>query len=192
MGIQRELRKLTLRFCHTSIFDYFRPDPTRDWPECRQVPLVYDLARRELNGIPFGALADRLRSLGRPSNRKPIWNGSFAYPRLGIEIGLVRRERVDTVMCAFQAKLGEMDIDQHPEFRPCEIELRRGDGTTGRLTSGADREEVELLFGPLAVERTEYVVAEGVRVDGVWLGFEFGPDGRLRILDIEPEPPAAS
>ena len=110
-----------------SIFSFFR-DPTRDWPESRRVPLVYDLAGRELNGIPQGAPAERLRAFGRPSNRKPIRNGNFAYPRLGIEIGLVKPGRVDMVMCVFQAKVGDTDVDEHPEFRPCEIELRHSAG----------------------------------------------------------------
>lgn len=191
--MRRELRKLTLSIHrHMSIFGYFRPDPTRDWPECRPVPLVYDLPRRALNGIPQGAPADRLRSLGRPSNHKPIWNRSFVYPRLGIEIGLAKLERVDVVMCVFQAKLGEADVDQHPEFRPCGIELRRSAGEPVRVTADTDSDEIERLLGPLGLEEMSYGSRGSISLDGVWLGFEFGFDRRLRILDIEPESPTVS
>ncbi|MEW5927950.1 MAG: hypothetical protein AB1941_10715 [Gemmatimonadota bacterium] len=99
---------------------------------------------------------------------------------------------MDMVMCVFQAKLGDTDVDQHPEFRPCEIELRRSTGEAVRITADTHGEKLERLLGPLVLKPTSYGSRGGVSVDGVWLGFEFGSDQRLRILDIEPEPPAAS
>lgn len=175
-----------------SILDYFRRDPTHDWPECGPVPLVYDLARRELNGIPEGAPAERLRALGRPGNRKPSWIGIFAYPRLGIQVDL-GAGRVRSVSCVFHSEASGTEIDGHPDFRPCAIELRTGGGERVRITSATGRDEVERRFGPLALDASDpaFPILR-VAVDGVSLGFEFGSDGRLRILDIEPEPPGES
>ncbi|HEU0077642.1 MAG TPA: hypothetical protein VFQ76_08345 [Longimicrobiaceae bacterium] len=170
-----------------SILSYFR-DPTRDWPAGGPVPVVYDLARRELNGIPVGAPADRLRPLGRPGNRKPSWIGIFGFPRLGIQVHLLQG-RVRSVSCVFRSrKLGDTEIEDHPEFRPCEIELLRGSGERVRITAGTTQEEVERRLGPLTRDRSEpaYPVL-GITVDGVPLTFELDSDGRLHILDIEPE-----
>ncbi|HEX8271610.1 MAG TPA: hypothetical protein VF615_03095 [Longimicrobiaceae bacterium] len=175
-----------------SILDYFRRDPTHDWPECRPVPLVYDLARRELNGIPEGAPVERLRALGRPGNRKPSWIGIFAYPRLGIQVHL-GADHVRSVACVFQANAANTEIEGHPDFRPCAIELRTGGGERVRVTADTRRDEIERRFGPLALDAPEPALPIlRADVDGVWLDFEFGSDGRLRILDIEPEPPGES
>jgi hypothetical protein len=175
-----------------SIVDYFRRDPTRDWPESRPVPLVYDLARRELNGIPRGAPADRLRAFGRPGNRRPSWIGIFAYPRLGIQVHL-GVGLVQSVTCVFQAKLAYTEIEDRPDFRPCSIELRTGGGERVHVTPDTSREEVERRFGPLILDQSDPVVPIlRITVDGVDLGFEFDSAGRLRILDIEPEDPVQS
>lgn len=172
-----------------SIWDYFRRDPTHDWPESRPVPLVYDLARRELNGFPRGAPADRLRALGRPGNRKPSWLGIFAYPRLGIQVHL-GVGRVQSVACVFQAKLADTEIEDHPDFYPCNIELRTGGGERVRVTPDTTREDVERRLGPLTLDRWDPAVPIlCITVDGVDLDFEFDSAGRLRILDIEPDDP---
>lgn len=175
-----------------SILAYFLPDPTRDWPESRPVPLVYDLARRELNGIPRGAPADRLRALGKPGNRKPSWIGIFAYPRLGIQVHL-GAGRVQSVTCVFQAKLADTEIEDHPDFRPCAIELRTGGGERVRVTADTTRVDVERQLGPLTLDPSEptFPILR-ITVGGVDLGFEFDPHGRLRILDIEPDDPVRS
>jgi hypothetical protein len=135
-----------------SLFSFFR-DPTHDWPESRPVPLVYDLARRELNGIPAGAPADRLRALGRPCNRKPSWIGIFAYPRLGIQVHL-GGDRVQSVTCVFHAKLADTKIENHPDFWPCKIELRLPGGETVRITPDTGREDVERRLGSLTLDGT--------------------------------------
>jgi hypothetical protein len=173
-----------------SIFDHFRPDPTHDWPEARPVPLDYDLARRELNGIPAGAPVDRLRALGRPGNRKPSWIGIFAYPRLGIRVHL-GAGCVQSVTCVFQAKLADTEIEDHPDFRPCAIELRTGGGERVRIDPNTRREEVDRRFGPLVLDQSDPAVPIlCIAVNGVDLGFEFDSDKRLRILDIEPDNPS--
>lgn len=175
-----------------SILAYLRPDPTRDWPESRPVPLVYDLARRELNGIPRGAPADRLRALGRPGNRKPSWIGIFAYPRLGIEVHL-GAGRVQSVSCVFQAKLGDTVVEDHPDFRPCAIELRTGGGERVRVTADTTREDVERQLGSLTLDQGDPAVPIlRITVNGEDLGFEFDSHGRLRILDIDPHEPDES
>jgi hypothetical protein len=171
-----------------SILDYFRPDPTRDWPESRPVALVYDLVRRELNGIPAGAPFERLRPFGRPGNKKPLREQNFCYPRLGVEIGLIS-DSVDAVACVFLPKPGDSNIEDHPEFRPCEIELRLAGGERVRLTADAVRDDVERQLGPLVLVRTPYDSALGIDLNGVWLGFEFDSGNRLYILDIEPARP---
>lgn len=172
-----------------SILEYFRRDPTHDWPERVPVPLVYDLARRELNGIPTGAPADRLRQLGRPGNRRPSWIGIFGYPRLGIQVHL-HVGGVQSVTCVFRAKVGDTEVDEHPEFRPCEIELLLGSGERVRITPRTTRDEIERRLGPLTRDRSEPAFAVlSIVVDGVPLTFEIGSDDRLRILDIEPDDP---
>ncbi len=192
MWVLRELRKSApLSPGRVSILDFFR-DPTRDWPECRPVPLVYDLARRELNGIPRGAPADRLRALGKPGNRRPSRIGIFAYPRLGIQVHL-GVGRVQSVSCVFQAKLADTEMEDHPDFRPCAIELRTGAGERVRVTAGTSRDDVERQFGPLTLDRwdPDHPILR-ITVDGVDLGFEFDSRGRLSILDIEPDDPPQS
>ncbi len=172
-----------------SILEYFRRDPTHAWPEVRPVPLVYDLARRELNGIPLGAPTDRLRQLGRPGNRRPSWIGIFGFPRLGIQVHL-GVGRVRSVSCVFQAKLADTEVADHPDFWPCKIELRSGGGERVPITADTGREEIERRLGPLTRDRSEPAFSVlGVEVDGVWLSFELGSDDRLRILDIEPDDP---
>lgn len=175
-----------------SILEYFRRDPTHDWPERVPVPLVYDLARRELNGIPAGAPADRLRAFGRPGNRRPSRIGIFGYPRLGMQVHL-GAGGVMSVSCVFQAKVGDTKIDGHPDFRPCEIELLLGSGERIRITPRATRDDVERRFGRLTVDPSDPAVpVQHVTVDGVPLTFEFDSGGRLRILDIEPDDPVQS
>ncbi|MET0397003.1 MAG: hypothetical protein ABW277_09295 [Longimicrobiaceae bacterium] len=172
-----------------SILEYFRRDPTHGWQERVPVPLVYDLARRELNGIPLGAPVERLRQLGRPGNRRPTWIGIFGFPRLGIQVHL-HMDRVASVSCVFRAKLGDTEVDEHPDFRPCEIELLLGSGERVRISPRTRRDEIERRFGPLTPDRSEPAFAVlGVVVDGVPLTFELDSDDRLRILDIEPEDP---
>jgi hypothetical protein len=34
----------------------------------------------------------------------------------------------------FQAKLGDTEIDEHPDFRPCEIKLLLGSGERVRIS----------------------------------------------------------
>lgn len=170
-----------------SILEYFRRDPTHDWQERVPVPLVYDLARRELNGIPAGAPADRLQAFGRPGNRRPSRIGIFGYPRLGIQVHL-GAGRVMSVSCVFRAKVGDTKIDDHPDFRPCKIELRTAGGERIPITADTGQEEIERRFGPLTLDRSEPAVAVlSVVVDGVPLTFELDSSDRLRILDIEPD-----
>jgi hypothetical protein len=170
-----------------SILAYFRRDPTHDWQERVPVPLVYDLARRELNGIPVGAPAERLRQLGRPGNRKPSWIGIFGFPRLGIQVH-IGAGRVMSVSCVFQAKAADTEIADHPDFRPCKIELRTAGGERVPITADTGQEEIERRFGPQKLDPSDPTLPVlNVEVDGVWLAFEFGSDGRLRILDVEPD-----
>jgi len=170
-----------------SILAYFRSDPTHDWQERVPVPLVYDLARRELNGIPVGASADRLRAFGRPGNRRPSWIGIFGFPRLGIQVH-IGRDRVMSVSCVFHAKAADTEIADHADFRPCKIELRTAGGERVPISAGTGREEIERRLGPLKLDSSDpSLPVVNVDVDGVPLTFEFDSDGRLRILDIEPD-----
>jgi hypothetical protein len=88
----------------------------------------------------------------------------------------------------FQAKLGDTEIDGHPDFHPGKIELRTAGGERVPITADTGQEEIERRFGPLKLDSSYPAFPVlNVEVDGVWLAFEFGSDGRLRILDIEPD-----
>ena len=167
----------------------FPPDPTRGWREYELVPLVYDFASGELNGIAAGAPLDRLRSLGKPGFFRELTQFSTAacYPTLGLEIELTN-ERVDSFACRFQRLRRDRRGGKKFSFHPCEIELRRADGESVRVTADTTLEEVQAQLGSGAVHRDDDGSVLQVRTGDVWLYFDFDPDGYLRVLDIEPGP----
>jgi len=172
-----------------SIFDLFRLDPTRGWADYRLVPLVYDLARGELNGIPARVPFDRLRALGRPGGYRPLSPHSRAacYPTLGLEIELAQ-QWVDSFACLFQPRPADPGAGKRSAFHSCEIVLQREDGEGVRITADTTLEEVREQIGRGAVHRDEDGSMLQVRAGDAWLYFDFDADGRLRVLDIEPEP----
>lgn len=178
-----------------SIFGIFRRDPMRDWPECRPVPLVFDLSRGELNGIPFKARTERLRGLGRPAAFRELSPHSRAacYPVLGLEIELstaLRAESVESFVCLFQRRPGTSRARKGPALRPCEIVLQPGEGEGVRVTAGTTLEEAESHFGRGTLHRDEDGSMLQTTVDGFWLYFDFDPHGCLSVLEIElPEAP---
>ena len=177
-----------------SIFSFlFRRDPTRDWPDYRLVPLVYDFASGELNGIPARAPFDRLRSLGRPGGYRPLppYSRAACYPTLGLEIEL-GQDRVDSWVdsfaCVFQPRPEDSHAGKRSAFHACEIALQRADGESVRITADTTLEEIREQLGSEAVHRDEDGSVLQVKAGDAWLYFDFDPDGRLRVLDIEPEP----
>lgn len=177
-----------------SIFSFFRRDPMRDWPECSPVPLVFDLSRGELNGIPFGAPMDGLRALGRPAGFRPLSSQSRAarYPALGLEIELSdagSQESVNSFACLFQPHPADSRARKRA-LRPCEIELRPEEGEGVRITADTTLEQAESHFGRGALHGDEDGSVLQAAAGGVWLYFDFDSDGCLRVLDLErPERP---
>ncbi len=167
----------------------FARDPTRGWPEYELVPLVYDLARGELNAIPAGAPLDRLRSLGRPANARPLSqdSGVASYPTLGLEIEH-DGEQVGSFACLFQPRRAGRRAGRSSTFHPCEIALQRADGESVRITADTTLDEVQEQLGSDTVHRDDDGSMLQVRIGDAWLYFDFDTDGYLRALDIEPEP----
>ncbi len=171
-----------------SIFGFlFSSDPPRDWPECRPIPLVFDLSGRALNGIAARDPVDRLRELGRPANPTPLAARIACYPTLGLEIEH-DGHWVDSFAFLFQPRPAVTRAREHAAFRPCEIVLQRTDGESVRVTPGTTLEEVKSHFDSGGIHGDEDGCMLQVQEGDVWLYFDFGPDGRLRILDIEPDP----
>ena len=170
-----------------SIFGFLFPRIPRDWPECRPVPLVFDLARRALNGIAARDPVDRLRELGRPANRDPLTTRIACYPPLGIEIEH-DGHRVDSFTCLFQPRPAARRGRDGSAFQPCRIELWRADGGSVHVTADTTPEEIRSHFDSGRVHGDEDGTMLQVQEGDVWLYFDFGPDDRLRVLEIEPEP----
>jgi hypothetical protein len=173
-----------------SIFGIFRRDPMRDWPECRPVPLVFDLSRGELNGIPFEAPTERLRGLGRPAAFRELSPHSRAacYPALGLEIELSTArspEWVESFVCLFRPPGADPRAGKGAAPRSCEIVLQPEEGEGVRVTAGTTLQEAERHFGRGALHVDEDGSVLQATAGGVWLYFDFDSGGRLRILEIE-------
>ncbi len=121
------------------IFDFFRSDPSSEWPEPRSRSLVLDLRERSLDNIPLGAPASRLESIGRPTNRLPFRDERFLYAELGIVVEISSDKLVDYFGMPVVRR-------EHDDIGPCRLEVLFPTGSRVQLSgdSEADRLLAEL------------------------------------------------
>lgn len=170
-----------------SLLSFFRrKDPTRDWPPARPVPLRFDIERWELNGIGRGAPVDALRVLGRPANPPSDREYHWLYPSLGLEVLLDGSSRVKFFTAVFQADAPETELVGYPDFQPCRLYLRFGDGTDLEVTAATRRAEIESRLGPLTREGNDVDGMDVVSAGSAMFVFSFDAEGRWTLLDIEP------
>ncbi len=174
-----------------SILRFFQPDPTREWPACRAVPLTFDAARAELNGLPLGAPLEALRPLGRPSNPRPLRKRECEYAPLGLEVGLGASDRVYFFGCIFQPVAAISELIGHAGFRPCDLTLQLADGALATITSRTTAAELEQYLGPLVRDDSGDGPPHSATLGSTCLSFGFDPAGHLMYMDIEPAPDAS-
>lgn len=165
------------------MFNWFRKDPTRDWPEPRRVPLIYDIAQRALNGVKLGAPAEQLRYFGRPASRK---YGSYGYPQLGLEIQVLD-ERVMSFFFLVGSVESISDIGESDLFEFSEPVFRAPSGEDVIFGPQTDRLVVERALGPLSPTGDGDPTSLCTTRAGVYYGFEFTSAGMLSIVDVELE-----
>ncbi|HEX2092972.1 MAG TPA: hypothetical protein VHG28_11240 [Longimicrobiaceae bacterium] len=162
-------------------------DPAADWPSAAAVSLVFDVTRRELNGVPLGGSYALLRWFGRPGNPRPFRECCFGFPRLGLEAYLGLDDKIHGFACIFTpGALSATEMEADPEFSPCSIELRLPADVRAQVGPGTTRADLARLLG----EPEQDGEKEGLRTliypyPDVYLGFQFDREDRLRVLDLE-------
>jgi hypothetical protein len=157
------------------------------WREPARGPLVLSLRSMQWNGLRCRDPYERLREIGRPDNADPLGDGRFEYGSLGLLV-VPEKGRID-----YAAFL--MGDPGEPRFEPCRLLLEIESGAQAPLDrSTAVEDAIAVLGDP---ERKDEDSDETVLFylrEAHELELEFGPDGRLRRVNLyesEDEPRGA-
>ncbi|HEX2217663.1 MAG TPA: hypothetical protein VHG35_02590 [Gemmatimonadales bacterium] len=169
----------------------FQEDPTTGWPVVGPMPLVLDIARAEINGVPLDGSYMQLRQFGRPSNPRPYRARQLAFAPLGLEVNLYPDDRICNLTAIFHCPAGSVtDVEFSPDFVPCAIELRLDGNAPVQVTSQTTRADLMSFLGE-PQEETSAASTLGYLYPKVHLNFEFDSQGQLLLLDVEWLSPAA-
>jgi hypothetical protein len=147
--------------------------------------VVFDFATGTMDGVGFDAEPEALERYGRPANEKPHIDRRYALPQFGMEISVVK-ERVRAFTCVFSRAAAGTELHAFPGFEPCRLTIALPWGT--RLPVGSKStlaEPTDRLTLRLAEDPMEEMHA--MTLDSVWMGCSFDDDGRLALIEFEPE-----
>lgn len=158
-------------------FCRFGPDPTEDWPPVRIGHIVIDTVARTVSDVEIPCDPQRLRTLGRPSNRHSMIEKIVRYDGLGAMLWLNRAGRV----CDVGVCLIPMNRDG-PPARRCEIV-----GKNGRceLTPGAQIGSITAILGDVEIDEddNDREIVRTFHLGGFELVVECAPDGIVRYVN---------
>jgi hypothetical protein len=173
-----------------SLLNYFRADPSRDWPPCGgSRPIVFSVHDGSLEGVHFGSPIADLKRFGRPSNKAPARTSTYGFAPLGLEV-VARAGRVSHFTCVFNPKVNDTEIDGLPDYAACRLLLGMPDASEVRVSRSSTFDDLVDWLG-LSLEplpNGDQIYA--ARIGRVWIGCDFDEDGRIAFVDLE-QPSAA-
>ncbi|MDX1565037.1 MAG: hypothetical protein R3236_06500 [Phycisphaeraceae bacterium] len=160
------------------LFDWLKPDPSADWPRSRRIDRTLDLAAVRWAGVAFGDPPESLRSLGRPSNRRPFSEGTFEYFAEGFTVE-IDSKGVD----AFGLAIGSRPWDEPHTPHPLRVIWPEGEQThvdqTTVIGCFADR-----LGDPAFEERDEQEIIQRYDRQTFQLELEAALDQTVRRINL--------
>ena len=161
-------------------FDFLFNDQTSDWNDCFRHPLSLNLYSKSVNNVALGDSYEKLRTLGRPDNRKPFKKNHFIYYRLGLEI-FGTDGKIHSFYFNFREneEMLESNKDEAKSVS-CELSIVNKNGGHLLANKNTSPTEVERFFGAPTEkdDEDEDYLSLIYQVGEVCLDFEFG-EGKL-------------
>ncbi|MDH3584948.1 MAG: hypothetical protein OER86_12120 [Phycisphaerae bacterium] len=123
------------------LLDFFRPDPSAQWPSYSRGPLRFDLTQGSVDGFVFGDAAEYLRRLGRPDNRRPFRENTFRYLGLGLIVD-IEHDRIE----GFELVISPQ-VYPSVDMQGCVVEMACPSGAVLDMTGGVLWERVAAELG---------------------------------------------
>ena len=160
------------------LFDWLKKDPSSQWPLKRRIDRTLDLRTARWAGVALGDPARTLRSLGRPSNRKPFSQGMFEYRPEGFCVE-IDRDRVE----AFGLVVGATDWDA--SYTPHPVRVIWPDGSETVVDHATDHAcFTEHLGTPIDRDQDEQEIVQRYDRQTHQLELEAALDRAVRRINL--------
>ena len=160
------------------LFDlFFAKDPSSDWPQPSNQPLLVSLVDGSINGLKIGAPANTLCKFGRPANKSPFKENRFLFDQIGVLVE-TENERISYLGLPVE----RVDTD---DVGPCEFTIKFRDGKKLLVNSGTSA--AAMLDNLPAITESDIDAEETVHLielDTLSLELEMAPAGKMRRVNL--------
>ncbi|MBF0498818.1 MAG: hypothetical protein HQM09_01690 [Candidatus Riflebacteria bacterium] len=161
------------------IIEFFKSDPTRNWPAMPRKSLKFSLADKTLNGMTFGHSFEALEIFGKPDNEMPIYDKTFHYLRHGLIVEL-DDQKIDFFAFIIQD-------DAKEGFAEAQTTLVDADGKTIILSKNSAKNDLVAFLGdPQKIDEDEVEIILFFDINDLKIEFELDLSQKLKRMNVFP------
>ncbi|MFZ2956298.1 MAG: hypothetical protein WA705_05360 [Candidatus Ozemobacteraceae bacterium] len=163
------------------IIDFFKADPTRNWPVSARKMLTFNISDRTVNGTTFGHSFEALEIFGKPDNEKPVYDKVFQYLQHGLLVELKEEEKIDFFAFVFQND----ECRKEERFAEARASFVNAKGGTLSLSKATCMADITVFMGePKSIDEDEEEVILFYEIDDLRIEWELTLAKNLKRVNL--------